>query len=145
MNSRSSYFLTVLEQDLDTFGHVNNTIFLQYFEKARWQICTEQGYGLKEVHDTGVGPVILELNVKFKKELKLRDQICIESEVLSYGRAVAYYQQQLFKVNPQEEKELCADALFTFALFDLKARRIVPPTEKWIRAIGLDPTKLSKA
>jgi acyl-CoA thioester hydrolase len=41
-------------------------------------------------------------------------------------------QQQMFN----ESNELCSEAVFTGALFDLKKRKIIPPTEIWLKAIG---------
>ena len=39
------YPMTILEHHLDTFGHVNNAMYLQLFETARWQWITDGGDG----------------------------------------------------------------------------------------------------
>ena len=72
-----NYELQIKEHHLDTFGHVNNAIYLQLFEEARWQIITERGYGMAEIMKLRQGPVVLEIQIKFIKELKLREVIQI--------------------------------------------------------------------
>jgi len=74
-----SYY-QIKEHHLDTFGHVNNATYLQLFEQARWDIITEHGYSLEEIHKMKQGPVVLEVNVKFLKELRNRENITIVSQ-----------------------------------------------------------------
>ncbi len=58
------YEVIIKEQHLDTFGHVNNAVYMQLFEEARWEFITENGYGLKEIQLLKKGPVILYLILK---------------------------------------------------------------------------------
>lgn len=65
--------------ELDSFGHVNNAVYLNYLEAARW-------YGFKQINamdllsELGLFPVIIETNIKYLQELKLFDSIIIETE-----------------------------------------------------------------
>ena len=65
------YAVVIRENHLDTFGHVNNATYLQLLEEARWEFITSRGYDLNYVQKVGIGPVILEINMKFLKELCL--------------------------------------------------------------------------
>ena len=69
--------IEIQETDLDVFGHVNNAAYLRLFENARWKFITDWGVGLKEIFATQIGPVILEVQVQFMKELKARERITI--------------------------------------------------------------------
>lgn len=40
------YPVVIREDQLDTFGHVNNAAHLDILEEARWDIITRNGYGL---------------------------------------------------------------------------------------------------
>jgi acyl-CoA thioester hydrolase len=62
------YEVLIKEQHLDSYGHVNNATYLALYEEARWEAITQRGYGYKTVHETGLGPIVLEVNVKFLKE-----------------------------------------------------------------------------
>jgi len=123
----------IKENHLDGFGHVNNAVYLQLFEEARWEMITQGGYSWTDVQKEKKGPVILECTVRFQKELRLREKIRIETACVDYRKVVAELQQKLWN----ESGELCTLAHFKFALFDLEKRKIIKPTEQWLRALGI--------
>ena len=123
---------TIIERHLDTFGHVNNATYLQILEEARWEFITARGFGMKKIKDTGLGPTILECNIKFMKELRLRQNIVIETQTQSYDRKIGVLKQ----VIKNESGEVCAEAIFTIGLFDTKERKLVLPTPEWLYAVG---------
>lgn len=127
------YSLQVKEYHLDTFGHVNNAKYLEILEEARWDLITKNGYGLKEVQKLKIGPVILEVNLKFRKELKLRENIKILTHCPKHDAKIGYIHQTIIN----EKGEESAIAVFTYALFDLTQRKIIDPTPEWLKAIGL--------
>jgi thioesterase-3 len=128
-----SYPLIILESHLDTFGHVNNATYLQLFEEARWEMITANGYGLKRVQETGLGPIILEVQIRFGRELRLRQKVTIKTRISSYSRKLAVISQEI--VN--EENQLCCKAEFKFGIFDLKERKLTIPTNEWLHALGI--------
>lgn len=130
-----NYRMQILEWHLDTFGHVNNAVYLSIFEQARWDFVTARGYGLAQIHERHIGPTILDVTMKFKKEIKLRDVIDIESQTLSYEKQFFKVAQKILRNN-----EICCVAEFTMALFDLQQRKIVMPIPEWVHAIGMDET-----
>jgi acyl-CoA thioester hydrolase len=127
-----NYELIIKEHHLDSYGHVNNATYLNLYEEARWQAITDRGYGYDTVHATGLGPVILEVNVKFLKELTLREKIIITLEVISYDRKICKLKQQMLKAN----NEVASEAFITAAFFDLNNRKLILPNEAWLKAIG---------
>jgi acyl-CoA thioester hydrolase len=127
------YPVLIHEHHLDTFGHVNNAKYLEIFEDARWELITRRGYGLKEVMAKKIGPVILAIEMKFQKELTLREQIIVKTQVNSYSGKIAKMTQTMCKANG----DVACTTIFTFGLFDLKARKLIEPTPEWLHAIGL--------
>lgn len=127
----SAYKVIIKEHHLDTFGHVNNAIYLELFEEARWQLITDRGYGMIEVMRTRQGPVVLEIQIKFLKELKLREEITINFETLDYKGKVGHFQQQMLN----SKNEVACEAVFTVGFFDLNSRKLIEPTEAWLKAI----------
>lgn len=127
------YKLTVLEFRLDTFGHVNNAAYLQIFEEARWDFISRNGFDLNTVKKTKTGPVILEINLKFLKELRLREEVVIRSEMLDYNGKIARLKQIILN----HKNEIACEAIMVFALFDLEKRQIITPTPEWLKAIGM--------
>jgi acyl-CoA thioester hydrolase len=129
----SGYKVLIRESHLDTFGHVNNATYLELYEEARWELITERGYGLRHVQQSKQGPVILEIQIKFIRELKLRDEITITTELVNYSGRVGQLKQQM--INPKGE--VASEALFTFGLFDLVERKLIPPTPEWKKALAM--------
>ncbi len=72
-----SYQLLIREQHLDSYGHVNNATYVSLFEEARWEMSTQRGYGYNKIQESGKGPIILEINLKFLKEVTLRETVTI--------------------------------------------------------------------
>ncbi len=135
---KSEYEVLIRESHLDTYGHVNNAVYLSLFEEARWQIVTDRGYGFDRVHETKKGPVILEVNLKFLKELILREKITITLEVLSYKGKIFQLAQTMVKPNG----EIACQMNCVAAFFDLQERKLIPPNPEWLAAIGYEGTVL---
>ncbi len=127
------YGMLIKEHHLDTFGHVNNATYLEILEEARWDYITANGYGLETVQRLRLGPVILEITIKFKRELGNRKKIRVRTGIESYEGKVGTMMQTIV----DEEGNLCCEARFVFGLFHLDARKLVAPTPEWLRAVGL--------
>lgn len=128
------YSLVIKEHHLDSFNHVNNATYMEILEEARWEFLHHGGVGLKTIHHLGIGPIILECHIKFLKELRLRQQVIVESQMLSFEKKIGIMRQEIF----DEEANLCCYADMTFGLFDLNARKLMLPTPEWLKAIGLN-------
>lgn len=131
-----THTITIKESDLDSFGHVNNAVYLTLFENARWDLVTKNGYGLKQIQETGLGPTILEIHLKFLKELRLHDEIKIETQLISYEGKIGKISQKMLRA-----KVLCCEAEFVMGFFSLKERKLVLPTPEWLRALGIEEEK----
>lgn len=134
MGKLAEYTLLVRESHVDSLGHMNNATYLAVMEEARWEVITANGYGFKEVHKSGQSPVILEVNLKFLKEIRLRETIRITTELMDYNGKVGHLKQQMIKA----DGFVAAEAVFTFGLFDLRQRKLIDPTPEWRKAIGMD-------
>lgn len=127
------YPVLIKEVYLDFYGHVNNTIYLTLLEEARWDFITKKGYGLHKIKESGLGPVVLEVTMRYLKELRLREEIIIESQMISYKSKISILQQTMWR-----NKEACCTAEFKIGLFNLKERKLVLPTPEWLKAIGIN-------
>lgn len=133
-NTVFEYEVLIRESHLDSFGHVNNSVYVQLYEEARWDFITKNGYGLDYVIKHQKGPVILDLQVRFKRELKNRERIKITSvtaEIISPKVMVLH--QAIHK----EDGKIASEATFTVGFFDLKERKLISASEEWLRACGV--------
>lgn len=127
------YKFQVLEQHLDSFGHVNNATYLELYEQARWQMITEKGYSLERIMKEKIGPVILDLELKFKKELCNREWFTIKTKFLEHkNNLVGVVEQEILN----ENDELCSYIKLSVGLFDMEKRKLLKPSEEWLEAIG---------
>ena len=126
--------IVIREQHLDTFGHVNNARYLEIFEQARWDLITDNGFGLEYIRSSGTGPVILEVSLRFLRELKNREQVLIRSFVDSYEGKIGHMTQLLV----DDAAQICCEGKFVFAQWDTRSRKIIAPTPEWRVAVGLE-------
>src|SRR3954463_7447271 len=122
--------IVIREEHLDTFGHVNNARYLEIFEQARWDLITENGFGLDRVRASGTGPVILEVTLRFLREITNRQQLVVRSTLDSYEGKIGKMTQLLL----DETGQVCCEGKFVFAQWDTRTRKIIAPTAEWRRA-----------
>jgi len=126
--------IAIREGHLDTFGHVNNARYLEIFEQARWDLITDNGFGLDYVQSSGTGPVILEINLRFLREIKNRQHLLVRSFVDSYEGKIGRMTQLLI----DDSAQICCEGKFVIAQWDTRTRKLIPPTPEWRAAIGLE-------
>lgn len=125
--------ILISESQLDSFGHLNNARYLELFEQARWDLIDSRGFGLAVIQRTRTGPTILEVQMKFLREVTPRETIVITSELVSYERKIGKMRQAMLK----KDGAVACEALFVFGLFHLDERRLLEPTPEWAHAVGL--------
>lgn len=134
-NTIFEYEVVIKESHLDSFGHVNNAVYVQLYEEARWDFITKNGFGLDVIQKDQVGPVLLDLSVKFKREIKNREIIVIKSqtkEILNSRMMVL--EQKMYK----SDGKVASEALFTVGFFDMKARKLIEASPEWMKAVGIN-------
>ena len=126
--------ITILESHLDTFGHVNNATYLTLYEQARWEMITDGDWGLDRIMREKVGPVITNINISFKREITLREKIKIVTKVGGFlNPKIMIIQQKMLAPDGSVKNEMTMHA----GLFDLKARKLLAPSDEWMKAIGV--------
>ncbi len=75
-----SYKTEVRGYELDSYGHVNNAVYISYTEQARWEILRNAGL-LNSFVDKDLLLVVTETNIRYMRELKLFDEIEIISTI----------------------------------------------------------------
>jgi len=129
---QSTSVFRVTKDDLDDYGHVNNARYLGLFEMARWEILEKSGMGRNMVRKTKKGPVILEVTVRFSREIGEGEEITIETTCRRKDNRIFYFDQ----VMKNKAGDLCSKATFTAALFDMDSRKMIRADEQWLKAFG---------
>ena len=134
LNEVFEYEIVIKECHLDSFGHVNNAVYVQLYEEARWDFITKNGFGLEVILRDQVGPVLLDLQVKFRREIKNREVIKIQSqtrEILTSKMMVL--DQKMIKT----DGKIASEAVFTIGFFDMKQRKLIEANSSWLKAVGM--------
>lgn len=132
MSKVFTYDFTVTDDLLDDYGHVNNAKYLELYEDARWAVLELSNLGADAVRRLKTGPVILEVTVRFRRELTPGKRISIETRSRREGSRKFFFDQ----VMKDAEGTECSNAVFTAALFDLEKRKMIIPDAKWLKAFG---------
>jgi len=79
--SKRYYFeLQARGYELDSYGHVNNAVYLNYNEQARWDLFNNIGL-LDHLKAEGKKIVIVENHIKYIRQVKLFDEIEVETQM----------------------------------------------------------------
>ena len=81
--------------ELDPYGHVNHSIYVQYFEAGRVEALDSVGMGLHVLQgDLGLTIIVAEIQTRFLKSAMLGDTVVIESGLSKVGRVKATWLQR---------------------------------------------------
>lgn len=124
-----STFITIRITDLNYGAHVGNDTFLSLIQEARQQFL--MSYGYKELSVEGVGLILADAAIEYKRELNYADEIKISvapSGFDKYGFDL-YYK---IEVVTNEETILAAKAKTGMLCYDYEKRKLVtmPETAK---------------
>lgn len=124
----------IYETYLDTYGHVNNAKYLELYEQARWDWMADKGLERSLIERSGIGPVILNINISYKREVLARQVITIQTQVISLQKKIFTIQQKMFL----PDGVLASEATITGGLWSMKDRKLVEPSAEWLEAFSED-------
>ena len=104
------YQFQVRGYELDSFGHVNNSVYINYLEQARWEIVQELGL-LKIFKETDSFMVVIETNIKYIHELNIFDKAEIETKMVRKGFFVEF-KQNIFGADKKKISKATVKCLF---------------------------------
>src|SRR5690554_4597580 len=126
--------------DMDAFGHVNNAVYLTYFEHARAKYWKE----IVAWDWKALGIILARAEVDYVRQLTVRDQAKVYVRTSRVGNSSFDVQYLLVSVGRQGEETLVAKGMTTCVAFDYKAQRPTPTPEPqraaMLRDAGETPT-----
>jgi acyl-CoA thioester hydrolase len=128
-------WITVRGYELDTQGHLNQAVYLQYAEHARWELLRAAGISQDRLLATGIGPVALETTIRYKQELRGGDEVAV-SCAFNWGDGKTFRLTQEFR---RPDGALSAELTAVGGLLDLRERRLVPEPRKHLLALATVP------
>ena len=130
--------ITVRGYELDSLGHLNQAVYLQYAEHARWEILRAAKLTQETLLGSGIAPVVLETTIKYRRELRAGDEVDVSCE-FRWGDGRTFGMHQEIR---KTDGTLAAELDGVGGLIDLKTRKLVAdPRERW-KAITPEPATL---
>lgn len=130
--------IAVRGYELDPRGHVNQAVYLQYAEHARWKLLERAGITHDALHDSGIGPVVLQHTIRYLAELRGGDSLDVTCE-FHWGTGKAFdIVQEYIRTDDVRVAELTSVTGF----MDLAERRLVADPAARIRALASEPEVL---
>ncbi len=116
--------LRVRGYELDSYRHVNHAVYLSYLEHARWELLAGAGWTLDELDRIKRWPVVVHLEIRYRKSALMDDELLILSRVPHVGRATFDVEHEI-----RRNGELLIEARIRAAVIDEMGRPSRIPDE----------------
>jgi len=87
----------VRTSELDSFGHVNHAVYLNYFEHARFEALREAGFGWSRLAERGWAIFVVRIEVDYLSESRREDQLRIRTWADSFRRTSMVLAQEMLR------------------------------------------------
>ncbi|GAB3957266.1 acyl-CoA thioesterase [Micromonospora vulcania] len=131
--------ITVRGYELDTQGHLNQAVYLQYGEHARWECLRAAGIAQNRLLAAGVGPVALEVTLRYLRELRGGDEVDVSCQFV-WGTGRTFQIEQDYT---RADGTPVARLTGVGGLLDLSARRLVTGPRERFPELATDPVPLN--
>jgi acyl-CoA thioester hydrolase len=130
--------IAVRAYELDSLGHLNRAVYLQYAEHARWACLRQAGIDHAELLAAGVGPVTLDEHIRYHRELRAGDEVLVSCGFV-WGQGKTLRIEQEFH---RTDGTLAAELTGVVGLLDLRERHLVPDPGQQLRSLATAPELL---
>lgn len=136
----ATFELRVKSYELDIYGHVNNAIYMNWFEHGRSQLLQDKGFNYTSIVAAwGVRLVTVAAQINFRAQLGLDDHVRVTSTVKRMGNSSVAYDQRILRVEKDGSETLACDCESTICFTDpeMKASAPIPAQFRELFGAGL--------
>ncbi|HMQ08545.1 MAG TPA: acyl-CoA thioesterase [Saprospiraceae bacterium] len=114
--------------DTDPNKHMRHTAYNDYACQARIGLFESIGLTYTYLTEQGLGPILLQENTSYKREVNLSEKISVKCYLSSLSEDGRFwtFMHQIFK----EDGNLAAEIVVQGSFIDLNNRRITTPSEE---------------
>lgn len=129
-----STILTIRVSDLNYGGHVGNDSFLVLIQEARQQFLLSHGY--EELSIEGVGLIMTDVAIEFKKELNYGDRVTIWVAADGFDK-LGFDLFYKLEVTNREETQIAGKAKTGMLCYDyINKKKVAVPQEVLKKLLG---------
>lgn len=130
--------MTVRMFEIDAQGHLAGSAYVDYASQALWETLRSAGIDIDAVLASGVGPVILETSIRYRRELRSGDAVAIDCG-LSFGDGKTYRVDCSFL---RGDGEVAAEVANACGLLDLDKRALIAEPAACWRRFAAQPERI---
>jgi acyl-CoA thioester hydrolase len=130
--------IAVRGYELDLQGHVNQAVYLQYGEHARWLCFQAAGLTPEVLITARVGPVVLETTIRYLQELRAGDEVDVTC-TFGWGAGKTFRVEQDYT---RADGVPVARLTSVAGLLDRDLRRLVPDPVERLRSLAADTSRI---
>ena len=119
-----SHKVKVRFYELDPYGHLNHSAYVQLFETGRIEMLEQAGLALHEIEKNNLRFVVSKIETAFLKPVEAGSCLTIETEILEMRRASSLWWQQIF-----DETEVVATQRVRTAITNSDGKPIRAPQQ----------------
>jgi acyl-CoA thioester hydrolase len=119
--------VTVRSYECDSYGHVNNAVYLHYLELARHSYLHDVGISIDELRAAGYALVVARVAIDYRLPCRTDDELSILTRALRKTRIGGVLGQRVMR-----GERLVAEAEVTWVCIDARGRpaRLPPAFDK---------------
>jgi acyl-CoA thioester hydrolase len=121
--------LQIRFNDVDKFGHVNNTVYFSFYDLGKTEyfasVCPNVNWEKDAI-------MVVHIEVDFMAQVFASDQITVQTAVTEIGTKSFRLAQRLIDKHSGEVKCICNSIMVAF---DLEQRASKPLSKEWTEAI----------
>ena len=118
--------LKVRSYECDSYGHVNNAVYLHYLEYARMSTLEESGLTLDIMKQKGYMVVVRRIEIDYKHPLFMGNDVTIKTYISKSRNTSGTFTQQIFR---EKDNKMAAEAKVTWVFTNLEGKPIPIPQE----------------
>lgn len=82
--------------ELDAYGHVNNSVYVNWLEHGRLCYLRDRGMTYTSIpEEYGVHVVVVHTDVAFKAQVRLGDRLIVTSRITGFGSSSFTFEQKI--------------------------------------------------
>lgn len=118
--------------EMDSFHHVNNIVYLRWFETARIEWLAKVGFATA---GQGVGPILARTEIDYRSPVVWPDTVEVSVVVTAVGRTSVTLGYRV--VSEAQARAVVAEGTTVIVLFDAVTKKTVPLDDALRERIGV--------
>jgi YbgC/YbaW family acyl-CoA thioester hydrolase len=116
--------LKVRSYECDSFGHVNNAVYLNYLECGRMAVLERAGFTLARLKELGVFIVVRRIEIDYKAPAREGETLVVRTRLQEHHKMKGVFYQEILNAS---KGALIARAQVAWVFTDLQGRLMAIP------------------